>query len=343
MFDQPMPNKFFKSKPPKYDNGALFLSYNSPGSQTFTSYSPPSDINAYLQALSGLSGFEQRRLLQSKNGTEILAQAASGKLDNQTQYLGSQTYGSKASCQTDSDCGSDQVCYAFNELTFGPQQGPTCVNAVYPEIILGNKFNNGKPLRQDSNYCYTDDDCQGIDKLTGKPKKGMSCNHYYKGPSVYSRNGVCQVKYENKGRQFYLDTPPGWVYPLNKKLNKCNSQADCGLSGVNGWVRCVGGSDDGKKYCVWPGKTSTPSPKDLFNVTPRGVKKEPAPYTQMPTKEQSEVLSFEARNASRPGLQTPGGGLTNTSRKPIKNPNSLIEMTNNVSNKAEMFGNFSPF
>ena len=67
-----MPPKFFQSSPPTYDNGSIFLGYKVPGSQTFTSFSPSSDINAYLQAITGLSGYQQRQLLQSPNGTEVL-------------------------------------------------------------------------------------------------------------------------------------------------------------------------------------------------------------------------------------------------------------------------------
>jgi len=338
-----LPKRYFTSKPPTYDNGGLFLGFKVPAAQTFTNFSPPSDLNAYLNAISGLSGFEQRQLLQSKSGTEVLGQAASGKLSDNTSFLGIQTFPSKASCQTDSDCGSNQVCYTFNELTFGPQQGPTCTNTVYPEIMLGNEYNNGKPLRQESNFCYTDQDCKGIDKWTGKPKVGMSCNHYYKGPSIYSDNGLCQVNYESNGRRFYLNTPPGWVFPLNQKLTTCKSQADCGLTGINGWTRCVGGSEDGDKYCVWPGQTGTPSPKSLMGVTPRGIRNtEPAPMVSMPNERQTEVLNLQAAMANRPNFQTPGGGLTNTSRKPIKNANSLISMSNS-SQSIETFGDLPGF
>jgi hypothetical protein len=319
---------YFKSKPPQYDNGSMFLGYRVPGGQTFTNFSPPSDMDAYLQALTGLSGWQQRNLLQSKNGTEVLAQAASGKMGEQTSYLGIPAYASKASCQQDADCPSNQICYAFNEQVFGPQQGPTCSPTVYPEILLGNQHNDGMPLRQYSNYCYTDEDCKTVDRWTGKPKVGMQCNHYYKGPNMYSKNGLCQVKYEHNGQNFFLKTPPGWTMPLQSKLQKCNTQSDCGPGGVNGWTRCVGGSDDGQSYCVWPGQTYTPSPKQLIDSIPRGMQREPAPVLAGPTKMQNQVLNLESAHANNPLDQTPGGFLKNVSKPPIKNPNSLIAMSN---------------
>jgi hypothetical protein len=328
------PPKFFQSTPPTYDNGSIFLGYKVPGSQTFTSYRPSSDMNAYLQAITGLGGWQQRQLLQSPSGTEILNQAANGEVGDSVTYLGSQGYHSKASCQQDSDCPTSQICYSFNEQVFGPQQGPSCSPTVYPEIILGNQFNDGQPLRQYSNYCYTDEDCQGIDQYTGKKKVGMTCNHYYKGPSMYEKNGLCQVQYDSNGRRYHLKTPPGWVKPLNEKLRQCNVQADCGPSGVNGWVRCVGGSQDGKKYCVWPGQTFTPSPKELQGLTPNGMKKQPPPSTPQPNRLQSEILNLQAEQATQPNMQTPGGGLRNVSGPPTP-PQALYS-----SNHAETFANF---
>jgi len=325
-----MPPKFFQSSPPTYDNGSVFLGYKVPGSQTFTSFSPSSDINAYLQAITGLSGYQQRQLLQSPNGTEVLNQAANGQVTNQVSYLGLPAFHSKASCQQDADCGNGQICYAFNEQVFGPQQGPTCSPSVYPEIILGNQFNEGKPLRQYSNYCSTDEDCQGIDQFSGKDKVGMTCNHYYKGPSIFEKTGLCQVQYENSGRRYHLKTPPGWVRPLNEKLKECKVQSDCGPSGVNGWSRCVGGSADGKKYCVWPGQTYTPNPRELKGVIPAGMNREPAPSFPQPTKLQRQVLNLEAEEATMPGIQTPGGGLSNVSGPPT--PPSML-----VSGGAETF------
>jgi hypothetical protein len=198
---------------------------------------------------------------------------------------------------------------------------------VYPEVLLGNALNNGKPLRQESNYCYTDEDCQGIDKFTGKRKQGMSCNHYYKGPSIYEKNGLCQVQYENKGRRYFLKTPPGWTMPLNQKLNECNVQSDCGVGGINGWFRCVGGSDDGKKYCVWPGQTYTPSPKELSGITPSGMAPANLPSFKGPSGLQNQLLNVEAEQAAQPGFQTPGGGLRNVSGPPT-NPNTLVQPMN---------------
>lgn len=317
----------FKSIPPTYENGSMFLSYRQPAAMTFTSNSPSSDMDAYLQAITGLGGWEQRALLQSKSGTELLSQAASGKTLDNVSYLGSSTYGSRASCQTDSDCPTGNVCYTFNDQVFGPQQGPTCSPTTFPEIMLGNTYNNGKPLRQYSNYCYTDTDCKGVDELTGKPKIGMSCNHFYKGPSVYSQNGLCQVKYQDKGRDFYLQTPPGWVFPLQTPLNECSTQSDCGLGGINGWARCVSGSSDGKKYCVWPGQTYTPTPKQLANSVPRGMHNEPVPAYNSPTEMQSYMLDLQAARASRPSMKGVGGQLTNTRTPPVHNANSLISMS----------------
>ena len=311
-----MPPKFFQSSPPTYDNGSTFLGYKVPAGQTFTSFSPSSDINAYLQAITGLSGWQQRNLLQSPSGTQVLNEAANGQQTDSVSYLGIPAFHSRASCQTDSDCGNNQICYAFNEQVFGPLQGPTCSSTVYPEVILGNQVNDGKPLRQYSNYCYTDEECQGVDELTGKKKVGMTCNHYYKGPSTFEKNGLCQVQYENNGRRYFLKTPPGWVMPLQEKLKECNVQSDCGAGGVNGWARCVGGSSDGKQYCVWPGQTYTPNPRELKNVTPAGMKKEPAPVMSMPNRMQSQLLNIAAEQASQPGLQTPGGDLRNVSGPP---------------------------
>lgn len=311
-----MPPKFFKSSPPTYDNGSMFLGYKVPGGQTFTSYSPSSDINAYLQAITGLSGWQQRQLLQSSSGTQVLNQAANGQTTDSVSYMGLPGFHSRASCQTDSDCASDQICYAFNEQVFGPQQGPTCSPTVYPEIILGNALNNGKPLRQYTNYCYTDEDCQGIDQFTGKKKQGMTCNHYYKGPSIFEKNGICQVQYESNGKRYFLKTPPGWVMPLNQKLKECNVQSDCGPGGINGWQRCVGGSDDGKKYCTWPGQTYTPNPKELQNFVPAGITPQPAPQVSMPNKLQQQVLNIEAEESTNVYSQMPGGSLRNVSGPP---------------------------
>jgi hypothetical protein len=280
-------------------------------------------MNAYLQAITGLSGYKQRELLQSPIGTQVLSQGASGTTQNSTSYMGFPGYHSKASCQQDSDCGSNQICYAFNEQVFGPQQGPTCSPTVYPEILIGNSNNGGVPLRQESNYCYTDEDCQGIDKFTGKPKIGMSCNHFYKGPNLYEKNGMCQVQYESGGRRYYLKQPPGWIWPLNQPLKKCNTQSDCGVTGINGWTRCVGGAADGNKYCVWPGQTDTPTPKQMINQIPRGVKREPAPVFNTPSGMQSKLLNVESAAANMPQFQTPGGDLRNVSGPPA-NPRSLV-------------------
>ena len=304
--------KYFESNPPRFENGSKFLGYKVPAGQTFTSYSPDSDTNAYLQAITGLSGYKQRQLLQSSVGTEILSQSVNGKDTSALSYLGIPGFQSKASCQQDGDCGNGQICYAFNEQTFGPLQGPTCSPSIYPEISLGNSFNKGKPLRQYSNYCQSDQECQGIDEYSGKPKVGMSCNHYYKGPNLFEKTGLCQVEYESNGKRYHLKTPPGWVNPLNSKLNECKSQKDCGPSGINGWVRCVDGSDDGKKYCVWPGKTFTPTPKQLKDDVPQNMSAQPIPnsFGSM-NKFQKNMLNMEAEHANNPGLQTPGGGLSN--------------------------------
>lgn len=316
--------KFFQSNPPRFDNGSTFLGYKVPAAQTFTSFSPDSDNSAYLQAITGLSGYKQRQLLQSSIGTEILNQSVQGRESNALSYLGNQGFLSKASCQQDADCGDKQICYAFNEQTFGPLQGPTCSPSVFPEISLGNSFNKGKPLRQYSNYCQDDQQCSGIDEFSGKPKVGMTCNHYYKGPNVFEKTGLCQVQYESKGKRYHLKTPPGWTKPLNEELRECRVQADCGPSGVNGWVRCVGGSDDGKKYCVWPGQTYTPNPKELKGQIPRGMKREPLPNPMGRVGPvESRVLDVEASLLNNPLSNTPGGDLRNV-RGPPSNPNSLV-------------------
>lgn len=307
--------KYFESSPPTFNNGSAFLGYKVPAAQTFTSYSPSSDINAYMQALTGLGGYKQRALLQSPAGTQILSQGANGQTTDSVSYIGLPSYHSKASCQTDSDCPNGNVCYVHNETTFGAQQGPTCSSVVWPESILGNAYNNGVPLRQESNYCYTDEDCQGIDKFSGKPKKGMKCNHEYKGPGIYEKNGICQVQYESGGRRYYLKQPPGFVYPLNQPLQECKVQSDCGSTGINGWFRCVGGSDDGKKYCLWPGQTGTPSPRDLKDKIPMGMKREPMPMVSSPSGLQSKILNLEAEQASQINTQTPGGMLSNVNYK----------------------------
>jgi hypothetical protein len=155
----------------------------------------------------------------------------------------------------------------------------------------------------------------------------MSCNHFYKGPSVYSQNGLCQVKYQDHGRQFYLQTPPGWVFPLQQKLNECKTQSDCGTDGINGWARCVGGSSDGKKYCVWPGQTYTPTPKQLANSVPRGMNREPMPAYNSPTEIQSHILDLQSAKANMPSFKGVGGQLTNTRMPPVRNMNSLISMS----------------
>jgi hypothetical protein len=309
--------KFFESNPPRFDNGSTFLGYKVPAGQTFTSYSPDSDNNAYLNAITGLSGYKQRNLLQSAAGTAILSQSVSGRESNAISYLGLPGFQSKASCQQDADCGNNQICYAFAGQSFGPNPGPTCSPSIYPEIALGNSFNEGKPLRQYSNYCQTSQDCKGVDQFSGKNKVGMSCNHYYKGPSMFEKTGLCQVEYESKGRRYNLKTPPGWVEPLNDPLRECKTQNDCGPSGINGWVRCVGGSDDNKKYCVWPGQTNTPTPKELQGEIPQGMRRQPLPRAiEKPSPFQQNMLNERAEAANSPGLQTPGGGLGNTRGPP---------------------------
>lgn len=314
-------NELLTSKPPTFENGSDFLSYKAPAGQTFTSYSPSSDINAYLQAITGLSGWKQRELLQSKYGTEILKQATNGAETNSVSYLRTPGYHSKAACQTDADCPDNQTCYTFNEQVFGPQQGPTCTPTVFPEILLGNAHNNGTPLRQYSNFCYTDEDCSGVDEYTGKPKVGMTCNHYYKGPSVYSNNGLCQVQYESEGRRYNLQQPPGWTMPLQERLRECNTDKDCGSSGINGWSRCTSGAIDGKKYCVWPGQTSTPSPKQMDNLIPKNVTPSTIPSMKQPTASQQRVLSVEAERANNPSFTT-GGSLGQGT--PVQSPQNLV-------------------
>ena len=207
--------------------------------------------------------------------------------------------------------------------------------------MLGNSLNNGKPLRQESNYCYTDEDCQGIDKFTGKPKAGMKCNHYYKGPSIFEKNGMCQVQYEDKGKRFFLKTPPGWVMPLNSKLKECNTQSDCGTTGVNGWMRCVGGSNDGKKYCVWPGQTYTPNPREMEGTLPRGLTPQPAPTFSTPTGLQAKVLNIESSAANQTGVETPGGSLRNVSGAPT--PPFMLVSNPDESSKVPEASNISAF
>ncbi len=309
-------NKYFKSYTPQYTNGSTFLGFKQPGAQFMTSFSPSSDINAYLQATSGLSGYKFRELMQSKIGSQMVGQGMAGTSNVSSASLRVPAFHSKAACQTDADCGDGQTCYAFNEQVFGPQQGPTCSPTVYPEIMLGNAVNNGTPLRQESNYCYSDADCQGVDKYTGKRKVGMTCNHFYKGPDVFEKNGMCQVQYEDKGKRFFLKTPPGWVWPLNKRLRECKTQSDCGVTGINGWTRCVGGSDDGKKYCTWPGQTYTPNPRELAGQTPRGMQAQPIPSSPTPSGLQAQVLNLESEMASQPGFSSPGGPLRNVSGIP---------------------------
>lgn len=292
---------YFESKPPMYSNGTPFLGYKLPAAQTFTSFSPSNDMNAYLNAITGMSGWKQRQLLQSRHGTEILNQAANGQLTDAVSNMVFPGYHSRASCQTDSDCGTGQTCYTFNDQVFGAQQGPTCSDTVYPEIMLGNQFNNGKPLRQYSNYCMSDTDCKKIDEYTGKAKKGMMCNHFYKGPNLFEDIGMCQVEYESGGRRYTLQQPPGWKMPIQEKLHECETNSDCGESGVNGWSRCVK-SGDNKSYCVWPGQTNIPHPSELkTDIKFPGMSK--------PTSEQQKKINAMARAAGNPNF-TPGGSLS---------------------------------
>lgn len=252
---------------PLFSNGKPFLGFRLPASQTFTDYSPSNDINSYIRSITGLEGSQQRKLLQSSHGTELLGLAARYQLADSISNLAFSGYQARASCQQDSDCGSDQVCFTFNNKTNNAQQGPTCSDAVYPEIELGNKYNNGKPLRQSSDPCKTEQDCRGIDIFSGQPKRSMTCNHYFRG-ETYEDTGMCQVHYYNKGRVFTLKQPPGWSLPLQEKLTQCESDSDCGPTGINGWVRCKK-SGDNNNYCVWPGQTDTQNPRDLINVNPR--------------------------------------------------------------------------
>lgn len=342
MTDLDSRNKYFKSNIPTYSNGSSFLGYKQPAGQFLTSWSPSTDDYANIAATTGLSGYRLRELLQSKIGTQVLNQGVSGTSSVASSYLGFPGFHQKASCQTDSDCPSGNTCYAFNEQVFGPQQGPSCSPTVYPEIMIGNSMNNGKPLRQESNYCYTDQDCQGIDKFTGKNKVGMSCNHFYKGPSIFEKNGMCQVQYEDKGRRYFLKTPPGWVWPLNQKIKECNTQSDCGVTGINGWTRCVGGANDGKKYCVWPGQTYTPNPREMTGTLPRNIRPEPAPTFKTPSGIQGQVLNVQAEMANQTGLETPGGSLRNVSGPPTP-PNMLVAGSGSGAPKVPEAANISSF
>jgi len=279
---------YFKSHFPTFSNGSPFLGFKTPGDQTFTSFSPSSDMNAYLQAVTGMSGHEQRNLLQSRHGTQILSQAASGKLADSVAYLDSSTYHSRASCTQDADCPEKQVCSTFNDQVFGASQGPTCSPVVYPEVELGNKNNKGVPLRQYSNYCLSDNDCKGIDEFSGKPKHGMACDHLYQGPEMYSETGICKVQYESKGKRYNLSVPSGWTIPLNEKLTTCEKDSDCGLTGIDGWSRCTK-AGNGNSYCLFPGKTETLGPSELNKLSPH----DNIPRTIYSTPEPASLRKFK--------------------------------------------------
>ena len=103
---------------------------------------------------------------------------------------------------------------------------------------------------------------------------------------------------------------------MNQKLKECNVQSDCGVTGINGWTRCVGGSDDGKKYCVWPGQTYTPNPRELKGQIPKNMKREPLPMTPTVSSVQSNLLDVQAQQANSINSQMPGGSLRNVSGPP---------------------------
>jgi hypothetical protein len=256
-------NNYFVSHSPTFQDGSPFLGFRLPAAQTFTSYSPSNDVNTYLQAVTGRGGWKQRQLLQSDHGTEILSKAVKNQLNEAVSNLDFPGYHHKASCQRDTDCSDGQLCYVFNDQVLGSQHGPVCSDVVYPEISLGNRFNQGIPLRQHSNFCESDKECSGKDKYTGKPKKGMKCNHYNKGPSMRSDIGMCQVEYESKGDRFFLEQPPGFTMPMNEPLQQCNSDIDCGPTGINGWTRCKKAGDK-NSYCTWSGQTVRRSGSTVF-------------------------------------------------------------------------------
>ena len=261
-----------KSIVPRNSDGTLFLGYKVPA--TYLSSYMPNDEDAYLEKITGKSGNELRELLQSPIGAQLIAQSQSGQLNRNVTYMSSPGFGVGA-CSSDGDCATNQLCYLSGGKSRATTISPKmCRDVVYPEMTLGNAYNNGTPLRQYSNVCQTDKDCQGIDAYTKKPKKGMACNHFYRGP-IAEQYGLCQVTYNGRdGKRFFLPTPDGLDKPLYSPLLECKTNTDCGPSGINGFTRCVSGAADGKNYCLYPGQTGLLPPKNLQDFIPRGITEE---------------------------------------------------------------------
>lgn len=258
-----------KTKVPRKSDGSLLLGYKTPAA--YLSNYMPNDEDAYLERITGKKGNELRELMSSAVGSQLIAQSQSGDLNKNVSFLTSPGWGG-GSCSSDGDCATNQLCFSFGSKSRDSTVNPRmCRDVVYPELTLGMPFNNGVPLRQESNVCQTDKDCEGIDAYTKKPKKGMACNHFYRG-EVPEKYGLCQVTYSGRnGKRFFLPTPAGWDRPLNTPLTECKTNADCGKSGVNGWLRCVSGAADGKNYCLWPGDTGLIPPSELKDIVPKGV------------------------------------------------------------------------
>lgn len=210
-----------------------FNIYRAPAGQTFTDHS--NDLDAHVQSLTGLTGTKYRQFLQSKEGLDLVMSLTESRVKKNLKDMAG-----VGECHADSDCAWNEICM------------DGCTKAIYPEILLGNAFNGGYPLRQFSGPCRTDDDCLTNDPVTGIPRIGMKCNHNYKGEEREDI-GMCQVQYDTgTGLRKYLKTPTGWIQPLNSELHQCDVSSDCGPSGINGWTRCEL-AGDGNKYCVWPG------------------------------------------------------------------------------------------
>lgn len=82
-------NKNFEHNPPTYSDGSLFLGYNTPAAQTFTSYTPSSDIEASIKSITGFHGWEKRQHLQGEKGTKIAKCIHTKKISNKISDLSS--------------------------------------------------------------------------------------------------------------------------------------------------------------------------------------------------------------------------------------------------------------
>ena len=133
--------EYFKTKSPTYPDGTPFLGYNVPAAQTFTSFSPSSDVEEHLNVVTGKSGWEKRLHLQSKTGFDMVKSMSDEKLKKSLKSYTTPHYHFIDVCKKNSICKIGGTCTIYNDNIFGPQQGPFCPDSSQKEMYL-RQFTN---------------------------------------------------------------------------------------------------------------------------------------------------------------------------------------------------------